>query len=107
MVNGLSAQLPSSSMTTLRPEFLAGPSGSALTEKGSAPFGDLFRDAIGEAQQLQTQAHTAIDGCRRHVSEGHPKPAAANAAAGSAIVLLQSPCPHLQSGSPRSARSSQ
>lgn len=65
MVNGLSAQLPSSSMTTLRSEFLAGPSGTALTEKGNAPFGDLFRDAIGEAQQLETQAHTAIDGLMR------------------------------------------
>ena len=65
MVNGLSAQLPSSSMTSLGSVFLAHPSGTALAEKAHAPFSDLFHDAIGEAQQLETQAHTAIDGLMR------------------------------------------
>jgi flagellar hook-basal body complex protein FliE len=29
---------------------------------GSAPFADLFTDAIGQVNQLESQAHAAVDG---------------------------------------------
>ena len=35
---------------------------SSGTDGQAAPFSGLFRDAVGEAQTLEDQAHTAVEG---------------------------------------------
>jgi flagellar hook-basal body complex protein FliE len=43
----------------LTPDLSLGATGAAA---GSAPFADLFTDAIGQVNQLESQAHVAVDG---------------------------------------------
>jgi flagellar hook-basal body complex protein FliE len=41
---------------------LAGNAAAAKTDAGSTPFADLFADSMGQANQLEAQAHSAISG---------------------------------------------
>lgn len=38
---------------------------SSVSASAAAPFGELFRDAIGGTKQLEVEAHAAIDGLMR------------------------------------------
>ncbi len=62
-LNAAAAALPAlaggARTPTLAPDLSLGATGSA---SGPAPFADLLTDAVGQVNQLESQAHAAVDG---------------------------------------------